>query len=132
MIHWRVGFCDAEDVSPWQRLLKPGYRHCWGARELDEGCWMWVEWTPERVIYGIALPGLIDRCTAAAHEVLLWVDRVEDDPYPRRPLLALHHCASILSHTMGVRPRPLATPWWLRCALLKRGAQVLMPAKEPA
>lgn len=127
MTTWRVGFMAAkEDCSWWQRwLLKPGYAHCWAAKWIDANLWMWVEWTPAQVLFGFASDRMVEAVQAAAHEVLEW-QPAEPAIHPRRPLLALHHCASLVSHTIGLRPRPLATPWWLACALRRRGATRLM------
>lgn len=125
---WWVGFVDAADVAWWQRWLRPGYRHCWAAREIDANLWMLVEWTPERVVFGLANAPLMQRYAAQAHEVLVWVDPVNDPPTLRRPVLAIHQCASIVSHVMGIRPRPFATPWWLACAMRRLGASSLVRA----
>lgn len=129
MIRWHVGFLAAREDSPWwQRRLRPGYAHCWAAREIDTDLWLWVEWTPEAVLFGHAGRSMIHRACMYAHEVLVWEYEAPPGPPPVRPILALHHCASLVSHAVGIRPRPLATPWWLACALRRRGARVLMNA----
>lgn len=121
--HWVVGFMAQAGRPAWyQRLLRPGYAHCWAAKWLASDLWLWVEWTPERLIFGMAGDALVCRAMGAAHEVLRF-EQPEDAPHPPRPVLALHHCASIVSHAIGLRPKPWATPWRLRCALLRRGAQ---------
>ena len=132
-ITWRVGFMAAAADAPWwQRRLRPGYAHCWAARFVDEGLWLWVEWTPEAILFGHAGPAMMSRAMFAAHEVLEWDYAPDPGPMPLRPILAIHQCASLVSHAIGIRPRPAATPWWLSCAMQQRNARVLIPGKEPA
>ena len=129
---WRVGFMALADKAAWyQRLLRPGYAHCWAAKWIGEDLWLWVEWTPERMLFGLASDAMVKDATAAAHEVVeLW--QAVTRAYPPRPVLALHHCASIVSHTIGIRPKPWATPWSLRCALHRLGARSITAQQEIA
>jgi hypothetical protein len=127
---WVVGFREAaEDASWWMRWLRHGYAHCWGAKQIDRDLWLWVEWTPAAILFGLAGSAMLDRAMASSHEVLA-LEVAETAIPPVRPVLALHHCASLVSHTVGIRPRTLATPWWLRCALRRRGARVLIGPEQ--
>lgn len=122
---WHVGFVAA-DERWWQRLLRPGYAHCWAAREIDTGLWLWVEWTPSRVIFGLASAELVGKAAAHATEVLVWEAAEAAGPRAARPAFGLWHCATLAAHVMGLRLRPFATPWALACALRRQGARPLM------
>lgn len=132
---WVVGFVEATGEASWwqRRLLRRGYAHCWAARPLcreGDGLWLWVEWVPDCVVLGVATTATVRAAAEGAHEALRWRQDLSAAGAPRRPLLAWHHCASLTAHTIGCRPRWLATPWWLRCALRRRGAAPFMPAPQ--
>ncbi len=130
MTYWYVGFCPILGRPQLvQRLLREGYAHCWAARRIDQNLWYWVEWTPERLILGLCDDALVLRASGGATEVLA-ITLAEDAPAPRRPQLALHHCATIVSHVVGLRAKPWATPWALRCALLRAGAFAVVPSSQ--
>ncbi len=130
---WAVGFMRATEAASWwqRRLLRRGYAHCWATRPLDldgEGIWLWVEWVPDCVIFGLASTETVERAIGAAFEVVEWRQDLTAEGAPRRPILAWHQCVTLVAHTIGRRPRPLATPWWLRCALLRDGGRPMVRA----
>ena len=128
MAYWYAGFAPIIGQPQLvQRFLKAGYAHCWACKQIDANLWYWVEWTPERLILGLCDDQLVLRASGAATEVLA-ILQPDDRPGPRRPVFALQHCASIVSHAIGFRPRPWATPWSVRCALLRAGAFAVVPA----
>jgi hypothetical protein len=139
---WLVGFVPAVPSSPWwmRKLLRPGYAHCWAARPIDRdgtGLWLWAEWTPERLLFGLASDALVGEACEGATEVVRWRQDLTAEGGPVRPILAMHHCVTQVGHTVGLRPRHFATPWWLRCALLAAGGSVVVrpeksqPSPEP-
>jgi hypothetical protein len=125
---WRVGFLDSPEPTLAQRLLRPGYRHCWAAKAICPDIWLWVEWTPERLIFGLASDELVQDAEREAG-LVLEVLQPDDAPAPVRPVFALQHCAAVVSHAIGFRPAPWVTPYRLARALSRAGARAI---REPA
>lgn len=133
---WVVGFVEAVPSSPWwmRRLLRRGYAHCWAARCIDHdgaGLWLWAEWTPERLLLGLANHDLVRRSMAGSHELVGWRQDLAAEGGPVRPILAFHQCVTLVAHTVGLRPPSLSTPWRFRCALLRAGGCVLLRPDPP-
>jgi hypothetical protein len=124
---WVIGFRGAiPGATPWwARWLRRGYVHCWAARRLWSGAWLWVEWTPERLVVGVCTPDLVRRAAAGADRVLLY--RAADGAARRvsLPQPGFIHCAQLVAQAVGVRLW-WPTPYGLACALTARGARLLL------
>lgn len=125
---WRIGFVGAVpgEVRWWQWLLRPGFVHCWAARRLSPGVWLWIEWVPHRLVCNLVTAAHVRRCSVAAAALAVWHAPAEGgERRARRPMLSLHHCATTVAHALGVGLRAPGTPWSLACALRRRGAVLL-------
>lgn len=123
---WRVGFARAEPGGSawWQRrLLRPGFAHVWATRRIMRDCWLWLEWTPEKLLVGMVSSGMVRRVSAAASCVLVYDAPLDGTPrWSRLPWPRCLYCVSLVADALSVPVRPWATPWALSCALRKRGA----------
>lgn len=124
-MRWRVGFQAAAAPATrwWQRWLRHGYAHVWAARRMWRGVWLWVEWTPERLLLGVCGPDLVRRASLSAHEVLVFEANLHGEP--RRfglPAPHLLNCVTLVADALGIRVPPWCTPWGLACVLRRRGA----------
>jgi hypothetical protein len=134
MTHAVVGFRPAAaDAHPFQALLRRGYAHCWMAREIDTGLWLWLEWTPERLVHGLVHAELVteemDRCSEVLG--LAWPGPGGLRPREARglPRPALCCCVSVVADAIGLRVPLWATPWRLSGALRSHGAWVITRRK---
>ena len=128
MSAWRIGFvpCAAHRKTWWERLMRPGYHHLWASRRVSRNCWLWVEWTRERLIVGIVGAAFVRRASAAAHEVVAYAPGFR---LRRRaiafPVPSLIYCVTVAADLTSVAVLPWATPWGFRCALLRKGGKPL-------
>lgn len=128
-MRWRVGFTDQARQVPrlYQRLLRPGYRHCWAARRICKRLWIYVEWTSDRLIAGLVTPEFVRSQSLAATSVLVWEGPEHGGVRgAHAPLVGLVHCSTTTAHVLGLPGRAGITPWLLACALRRRGAAMLM------
>jgi len=126
---WVVGFRSLPDGARpwWVRLLRlrDGFHHCWAARCISPGFWLWVEWTPDRLVLGVTEPSLVRRAVAAADLVLLFRAAAGDARRVSLPQPAMLHCAVLVAQAVGLRLW-WPTPHGLACALRARGAVPLL------
>lgn len=129
---WWVGFMAAVPGERlwWHRLLRPGYVHCWAARRLWAGNWLWLEWSHNGLTHGLISGVAVQRMVRAAHEVVvIRRPRVRDDAAPMWPRFGMLHCSILLGHALGLRGW---TPWRLRREVVASGGRVIRPADEDA
>lgn len=124
-VTWWVGFmARAVDGGWWSRRLRPGYTHCWAARRLWAGCWLWVEWNHNGVTVGPITAAGVARMVGLATEVV--VVRRERSHLPQRwhlPRFGMMHCSVLLGHMLGLRR--YATPWRVRREVVALGGRVI-------
>lgn len=128
---WTVGFCSGEAWTT--RWLKRGYGHCWAARPLWDDLWLWVEWTPGRIVVGPVGAEMVERARRRA-TLVLEVDTVPGQRVHSRPwpVLGWWHCVRLVVDVMGVR-----IPWWptpygfARALLAAEGARNRVDHENP-
>jgi hypothetical protein len=125
-----VGFMAlAPDAHPLTVLLRSGHTHCWMAREIDAGLWLWLEWTPDRLVHGLVAPAIVTRQMEDSASVLHlpWpgpaglASGAARRRFPR-PVIS---CVTVIADALGLPLPPWATPWRLACALRKHGARAI-------
>ena len=109
-----VGFRDDVEAG-WQHLLKPGYRHCWCAVNIDD-TWIEVDGGPRvprlRVSSG-DLPAFY-----RTQPIRFLVGPYLSD-WPKSPLIR-RDCVGMVKAVLGIRSWAV-TPWQLYRALEARG-----------
>lgn len=116
---WVVGFCPGEAWST--RWLRRGYGHCWAARPLWDDVWLWIEWTPGRVIAGPVPLAMVELAIERATEVFN-VDTVpgQRDHCRPWPVFGWWHCVRLVVDVLGFRMPWWPTPWGFARALRAR------------
>ena len=124
--HWYVCFSDANHNMPFQKYLKPGFRHVC-AFSFDPVSGTWIIFDPGWdgiVIRAIIDPERVQRMITQAYiKGPVLYCRVEGSiVWKPRFILA---CTSQICHLLGI-DLFVHTPWRLFCALKERGASELL------
>lgn len=124
---WYVAFHDSSISSPWLRLLRPGFRHCFAFAWDDVG----GRW----IVANLAFDGAFVRALTADEGGALWANLAAmgatvvlaraENAGPKRPRL-LGTCNTVVEAMLGL-PGPCAlSPYRLWAKLVSRGAVPIM------
>lgn len=126
---WFVVFSDRGAVTWWQKLLRPGFRHCW-LFGWDEAAGRWLVVDP-------AFGGAYVRAADDRAAGLIWAELRQGrytvllarrgDAVIARPRMLLT-CVSAVVAVLGVRACAF-TPWGLYRHLLRQRAEVVQDGK---
>jgi len=119
---WHIAFSDVPKPNFIQKILKPGFRHCW-AFTFDPHANVWLVYEPAwhnavfRAIPPDMVNAFIDR---ARNEGPVLSVEVQSRPIKKGRIFVT--CVSQICHLLGV-DLFLATPYQLFCELQKNGAE---------
>ena len=119
---WHVAFCDVKRPNFVQKILKPGFRHCW-AFTFDPDADVWLVFDPawyNCVIRAVPKPVIGAFINRAISEGPVLCMPVQQRPIRKSRIFL--SCVSQISHLVGV-DLFLATPYQLFCELQKNGAE---------
>ena len=119
---WYVVFTPGTQSFWWQRLLSPGFRHCYVVRGDGRGCIMVSHHGYRLDIRYIDTPAYefaLAQAVMGGYPVLEYCHEVE----AVRSYRTIMTCVSAVINVIGLRGVFALSPYQLYCALLERGAE---------